>query len=83
MIFVAIWFICALVSFWLWSWITYNDGNVMTKHDFITALVLCILAAPLMLIGLLITIVVEYLDTHGKDEVHFMDRFFKKGGEDD
>ena len=83
MIFVAIWFVCALVSFWLWSWVTYNDCSVMTKRDFIATLALCILAAPLMLAGLLIGIVLEYLDTHGKDEVHFMDKFFKKGDKDD
>lgn len=83
MIFAVIWFSCALVSFWLWSWVTYNDCSVMTKRDFIDTLALCILAAPLMLAGLLIGIVVEYLDAHGKDEVHFMDRFFKKGGKND
>lgn len=83
MIFVIIWFVCALLSFWLWSWVTYNDNNVMTKRDFVGTLALCILAAPLMLVGLLLGIVVEYLDAHGKDEVHFMDRFFKKGDKDD
>ena len=66
MIFAVIWFSCALVSFWLWSWVTYNDCSVMTKRDFIDTLALCILAAPLMLAGLLIGIVVEYLDAHGK-----------------
>lgn len=83
MIFAIIWFSCALMSFWLWSWITYHDCSVMTKHDFITTLALCIIAAPVALVGCLISIVLEYLDAHGKDEVHFMDRFFKKGDKDD
>ncbi len=55
----------------------------MTKGDLMGTLALCILTAPLMLVGWLIGIVVEYLDAHGKDEVHFMDRFFKKGDKDD
>ena len=34
MIFVIIWFVCALESFWLWARITYNDGDAITKRDF-------------------------------------------------
>lgn len=83
MIFAAIWFICALVSFWLWARITYNDCSVITKRDFISMLALCIFLAPLMLVGILVGNILDYFDMHGDDEVHFMDRFFKKGDNDD
>lgn len=83
MVFAILWFGCALVSFWLMSWITYKDCNVMTKRDFIAGLAMCIVAAPLMLAGFLIGIVIDYINSHGEDEVHFMDRFFKKGGKDE
>ena len=84
MIFVIIWFICALVSFWLWLHTAYNDSDyIIIMHDFVAMIILCIVAAPLALVGVLMHIGFDYVDKVGNEEVHFFDRLFKKGDKDD